>query len=62
MDFYLYTSKTNRQREQFEKFENWRDKKAIGKKFKPESLFIGPIIGTDQTNIMYMHREYKEPP
>ena len=47
MDFYLYISKTNRQREQFEKFENWRDKKVLGNNFKPESLFIGPILDTD---------------
>lgn len=53
----MFISKSNRQREQFEAFEKSREKKAFINN-NDGNIHLGPIINSDQMNLVYFHRTY----
>ena len=53
----MFISKNNRQRDQFEAFEKSRVKKVFTN-YNDGDIHLGPIINTDQMNLVYFHRTY----
>ncbi len=46
--FYLYLSKIQRQRDQYEAFEYRRDKNVGRRLFDSENMFMGPLLSEDK--------------